>query len=180
MFHGINESKIRDPKDFPVCAWVISTKPYVGLILGPFQAERELPFTVSQPVLLVTPWPEIHPSSSLLWQPFKLNSLPAVKQHDGLHWGLPRPLAVRVGRDPGGRTCHIYHHCLPSRQPPVCLSSVTHPFHSFICSFIQQIKWTPTYYMPCILLGTENLVVEQNKQNNLTSWSSQSRMRDRH
>lgn len=141
MFHGCNESKVRDPKDFLVYAWVFSIKPMLTAS-GAIPGEREWHFHGAHQCFCVsTPWfcftpvllPQDSPSNpSTHWQ--QQSSRRAFTGDSQDHWWSEWGRAVGQTRS-----------CLTSLPPSLdsLLSvhlSITHPFHSLICSFIQQMK----------------------------------------
>lgn len=174
MFHGCNESKIKDPKDFLVYAWVFLNKAYDDCFWGHSGGER-VPFSLSPPVLLCFySLVLFHSSSSSSWQPFKpLNSLSAAKQQEGLNWGLSRPLVVRVGKGLWVRKCHVSHQVYIAFCLSIC-PSPTHFIHWSVRSFN---KWSEhvLYVIYSTRCWKSNGGRKQNKieQNDLTSWNSQ-------
>lgn len=145
MFHGCNESKIRDPKDFLVYAWVFSIKPML-IASGPFRGRGRAIFTepTSASVFLL-----LGPVSLQSFFPMTALQTPQLtvssKAAGGPLLGTLKTTGGQSGKGPLRQKMSSLTSLPPSLDSLLSVHlSITHPFHSLICSFIQQMKWTCT------------------------------------
>lgn len=139
MFHGCNESKIRDPKDFSGLCLSVFYKAHADCFWA-IPGERACHFHWAHQCFCVsTPWS----CSTPVLLPHDSPSNPSTA--GGPLLGTLKTTGGQSGKGPLRQKMSCLTPLPPSLDSLLSVYlSITHPFHSLICSFIQQMKWTCT------------------------------------